>query len=102
MIHLFDSKRRSCPITLALLLVCVWQIAAQTQSQLSGTVLDSTGAIVVGASVTVRDVNTGIARTTETNRSGIYTFPLLQSGFYELTCETQGFKKFEQRGLVME
>jgi hypothetical protein len=84
------------------LILSLWPWAAQAQSQLSGTVTDNSRAILVGAVVTLRNVNTGIALKAATNGSGIYSLPSVQTGSYELTCELPGFKKFEEGGLVME
>jgi hypothetical protein len=102
MLKRFDFKDRTLPAAVVLLLVSVWPTAAQIHSQLSGTVMDNSGAVVVGAGITLHNVDTGVIERGETNASGIYSFPFLQSGSYELTCELQGFKKFEQRGLAME
>lgn len=83
-------------------LISLWPIASQAQSQLSGTVTDKSHAIVVGAALRLRNVSTGTSLHTTTNGSGIYSLPSLQTGTYELSCELKGFKKFEERGLVME
>jgi len=75
---------------------------AQTQSRLTGTVTDNTGAVVVGAAVVARNVATGVTFPATTNQTGTYAIPFLPPGEYELTCEFTGFKKFSQAGLVLE
>ena len=85
-----------------MLLISLLPIASLAQSNLSGTVTDNSHAVVVGAALRLRNVSTGISLTTTTNGSGIYSLPSLQTGTYELSCELRGFKKFEERGLVME
>jgi outer membrane receptor protein involved in Fe transport len=57
-----------------------------------GTVTDSSGAAVVGAKVTARNVDTGIERTTTTNESGEFNIPELQIGAYKVTVEKDGFQ----------
>src|SRR5690349_2089272 len=62
-------------------------------ASLLGTVADSTGALVPNAKVTITEVNTGVARSTETNASGNYTFPNLPPGTYDVAVEQTGFKR---------
>jgi hypothetical protein len=57
-----------------------------------GTVLDTTGSVVAGAKVTARDRNTNVERTTTTNGQGLYAFPALRIGSYEVRAEYTGFK----------
>ena len=67
---------------------------AQSQSTtglIQGTVVDPNGAIVSGASVTVRNVNTGFERTVTSNSDGLFTAPLLPLGTYRVTTSASGF-----------
>ncbi|MEX2262973.1 MAG: TonB-dependent receptor [Bryobacteraceae bacterium] len=57
---------------------------------------DSTAAILTGVSVTVRNVETGVARSTVTNEEGIYRVPYLNPGLYEVTYEAGGFRRLLQ------
>ena len=68
---------------------------AQTQGGITGTVTDSSGAAIPGASVTVTNTATSGTRNTTTNAEGLYTFPSLPPGTYELKVELQGFKTAE-------
>jgi hypothetical protein len=58
-----------------------------------GTVTDSQGAVVSGATVTVRNVNTGIERNTATSADGSYTVSELPIGTYSVTVTQSGFQK---------
>lgn len=58
----------------------------------SGAVMDPSGALVVGADVTVTDVTTGYKRTAQSNASGLYLVSLLPPGQYTLEVRKQGFK----------
>ena len=60
---------------------------------ITGTVTDSTGGIVAGASVVLRNTATNIRTNAEANSAGIYVFPALNPGMYEITVEKQGFKQ---------
>ena len=75
---------------------------AQTQSRLDGSVTDTTGAAIAGASVVARNVATGVNYPAKTNASGVYTLPFLPPSEYELTAEMPGFKKAVRAGLVLE
>ena len=86
--------------------ICLWLFLpaafAQTQSQLTGTVTDNSGAVVVGAAVSARNTETGVQYKAASNQTGVYVLPFLPPGRYELSCELAGFKKFMRSGLVLE
>lgn len=83
-------------------LVTLLTLFAQTQSRLSGLVTDDSGAVVVGAKVTVRNVQTGVTNETSTTEAGNYQFPALIPGSYEVSVELTGFKKVVQGGITLE
>src|SRR2546426_12204339 len=57
-----------------------------------GTVTDASGAVVSGAKVTVRNVNTGLERATQTSTDGSYSVPELPIGTYTVTISQSGFQ----------
>ena len=59
---------------------------------ISGTVADSSGAVVPGATVVARDVARGTELTTTTTSAGLYSFIALNSGVYQITVTRQGFE----------
>ena len=61
------------------------------QASLAGTAFDASDAIVVGARVKVRDLNTSFAACTTTNDHGMFRFAVLPVGLYELTADHAGF-----------
>src|SRR4249920_2050537 len=69
---------------------------------LTGTVTDPTGAIVPRVTVTVLNPATGIGSSAATNQQGIYTFPLLPPGTYQVKVEEAGFKKLLRTGVVVQ
>jgi Carboxypeptidase regulatory-like domain len=90
-------------ICLLTLLIAVFSGFAQTTStSILGTVTDSSGAIVAGARLTVRDVDTGIQREEVSSNTGDYNFPLLNVGNYEVTVSKEGFKTESRRGIQLE
>lgn len=67
---------------------------AQTGS-IQGTVTDKTGALVQGADVTVRNLDTSQTRTAKTGASGTYSVPSLVPGNYEVVISKEGFRAFK-------
>jgi hypothetical protein len=65
---------------------------AQTGGQITGEVKDPSGALVPAANITVTNTGTNVARTTQTNASGIYSFPDLTPGTYQVKAEAAGFQ----------
>ncbi|HVB34654.1 MAG TPA: carboxypeptidase regulatory-like domain-containing protein [Patescibacteria group bacterium] len=79
---------------LSLLVLSVPGARAQyTTGGVQGTVYDPKAAVVAGAKVTLRDMDTGALRTLETGSDGIYFFPALRPGRYEVTAQVRGFAK---------
>jgi len=76
---------------------------AQTfRGTIQGTVTDSSGAALVGATVTIHNVDTGIDRITQTNTDGSYLVPELQIGTYTVTVSMSGFQKAVTTGVVVD
>ncbi len=75
---------------------------AQDQSRLTGSVTDTTGAAIPGARLTLTNVATGVAGMSESNEAGVYVFPYVAPGVYDLQTEVDGFKTSNQTGVVLE
>jgi hypothetical protein len=76
---------------------------AQTfRGTIQGTVTDSSGAALVGATVTIHNVATGIDRITQTSTDGSYLVPELQIGTYTVTVSMSGFQKAVTTGVVVD
>ena len=73
-------------------LLFVAPASAQQGSEVGGTVMDPTGAVIVGATVTATDVASGIAISQPTNAAGRYRILGLQPSVYKISCEQTGFK----------
>ena len=82
-----------CLAALALALVMSTSAAAQTfRGSIVGTVTDASGAAVAGAKVTVKNLDTGITRQTESADDGSFAIPELAIGTYSVTIEKSGFQ----------
>jgi outer membrane receptor protein involved in Fe transport len=78
---------------IALLVIVAGSATAQTfRGTILGTVTDSSGGTVPGATVTIKNVDTGLTRTLTTSDDGSYSAPELPIGNYSVTVEKQGFK----------
>ena len=77
----------------------VFSAHAQFTSTVQGTVTDPSGAVVNGANVTLTNIDTSVAQTFVTQKSGQYTFNSLAPGRYRVSVEAPGFQKavIEQR-----
>jgi hypothetical protein len=65
---------------------------SSTKATLTGVVQDSTGAVIPGASVVVRNVATGVKTETVSNSTGAFSVPALDAGTYDATVSLTGFK----------
>ena len=88
--------RESARALIALLMCFASVASAYAQGAtgtIAGTVVDSSGGAIPGASVTATEANTGTVRSTTSNDSGVFTMPSLNPGRYSVKVELQGFKQ---------
>src|SRR5438270_13588907 len=71
-------------------------------AEVSGSVTDPSGSSVVGAHVTITEIDKHTVRSTVTDTLGKYTFPNLPVGPYRLEVKASGFKEYVQSGLVLQ
>lgn len=79
---------------LLLLSVCAYGAfgQAQTTGDISGTVKDPQGGTITGATVTLKNLDTGASTLLKTLGDGIFRFPLLEPGQYSVTVEAEGLQ----------
>jgi len=89
----------------ALAAISLVAISASAQTSgagnITGTVKDTSGAVVPGATVVVTDTDTGVARTIVTNSAGEYVANFLQPGHYEVTAGGGSFGKVDRKNLLL-
>ncbi len=89
----------ACAITMLAMAPGVW---AQSQNaSINGTVSDPSGAVVPQATVTLRSLERGTTVTTKSGADGLYSFPNLEPGRYEVSVTAPGFKPFTQKGITL-
>jgi hypothetical protein len=105
------SLRRWTPTGRIILIVATLAIATSfvarpafaqaTGGSISGTVIDPSGSVVVGAKVTATNLDTSVQQAATTNAQGFYAFANVPVGRYELKVEQSGFRPFKRTGLVI-
>jgi hypothetical protein len=86
---------------MAVSLAATAPLYAQNRASITGTVRDSTGAVLPSAQVAVTDVATGVTLKTATNTEGDYLVAGLPESTYNLKIAASGFKTFEAIGVVL-
>jgi hypothetical protein len=76
-------------------------IGQSTSASLNGAVVDTSGAIVGGAQITVRNTGTDLTQTVVTNSSGNYGVSPLPAGQYTITVQRSGFRQIVQTGVIL-
>ncbi len=100
---LFSRWRQILPLV-ALTLACLGLSSvarAQVTATLTGSVQDTSGAVIPGASVTLTNESTGESRVEQSNGAGVYAFPSLVPGTYDLKASAKGFKSKAVTGIVL-
>ncbi|HEY8997857.1 MAG TPA: carboxypeptidase-like regulatory domain-containing protein, partial [Edaphobacter sp.] len=89
----FLSARRSMRFAavLVLALCCGLAQAQFDNGSITGTLRDASGAVVAGATVTIRNVATGVTNVLTTNQDGTYQALALIPGVYSVEASAQGF-----------
>ena len=97
--------RRSLTVWLAffvVLLTASTAAMAQDNATINGTVVDSTGAVVPNAAITLTNPATGQVRESVTNTSGAYRFANVGVGSYTLSASVSGFQKYTKTDIVVD
>jgi uncharacterized membrane protein len=88
-------------LTLGLVMTSAAYGQGGTTSTLSGIAVDSSGAVLPGADVTVSMPATGFTQSASTNSEGAFSFPGLNIGTYTVTIKLSGFKTFVSKDVVL-
>ncbi len=93
----------------ALVAFCTMAIATSSNiygqdlsARFQGSVTDETGGRVPGAAVTLTNEQTNAAQDTVTNDVGLYVFPRVMQGVYQISAELSGFRKALVEGIIVE
>jgi hypothetical protein len=101
-----DTMRNLLQFALLFLVLLSLTPAALAQSrntgEIRGTVTDTTGAVVAGATVTVANIDTGETKDFVTNQDGIYDTVSTPTGNYNITVTAKGFKKYVRGPVTLQ
>jgi hypothetical protein len=98
----FSMKIFQWPVLGVLLLSCLTiGLGQSTTASLSGTVADEKQAVIAGATVVVRNVNTGFSRTAQSDGEGRFRFVNLPLGAYQVRVEAPNFTTYVQEGITL-
>ncbi len=108
-IHSFGSRDMRSRFHAARGVVCLLAMVALSsiasaqdyRAKVQGLVADPSQASIVGAKVTLKNVNTGVADTKQTDSMGRYLFDLVIPGTYSVTVEAAGFQRFLQENVTV-
>jgi len=96
------TRLARCAALLLLALLVFLPVAhAQTTATITGTVLDTSSAVIPNAQVTLTNEASGDVRVVASNGDGNFVFPSLIPGSYTITVELKGFKTSKQIGVVV-
>src|SRR4051794_4512014 len=93
---------RKFVLSLGFLLAATGQLFAQTGAAITGEVTDQSGAVAANVSVTTTNTETNVARSTTTNTSGIYSFPDLTPGKYQVRVTAPGFETIVKTNIELQ
>ena len=97
----FFKQSSLIAVAIFLLLASAAGVRAQGTADVLGTVTDSSGGVLPGATVTLTNTGTNIAQTTQTTAAGEFIFNLVQIGTYTVKVEEKGFKTFTEPNLIL-
>ncbi len=89
-------------LALALLVAALPFLGQEVSAGITGRITDPSGAAIVGAAVTARDSQRGTEWPTQTNAEGVFAFPRIPVGTYDLKVEATGFKTATRPGILLE
>jgi len=88
----FRLAIRLCALALITLAVPPLSSQTITTGEITGAVVDPAGKVIVGAVVQLKSTDTGESRAVQSNASGVYRFPFVKPGPYELSAKSEGLK----------
>jgi hypothetical protein len=87
--------------SLLLVVFCAFTLSAQN-AVVSGRIIDGTSAVVPNAAIEIRNTATGVRNATRTNAEGLYVFPPVSPGSYDLNASAPGFSTAQISGMTLE
>ncbi|MCU7555079.1 TonB-dependent receptor [Alteromonas sp. ASW11-19] len=97
---MINFKKRTAVLAVALGLgMATPALADGTTGYIQGNAIEADGDKIAGATITIENVDTGLTRTVETNDNGLFRFPLLPPGTYNIVAEKDGYRRNLQENI---
>jgi hypothetical protein len=96
-----SAKQKILFVLIAVVFV-VSAARAEVGGKITGVVEDQTGSVIPGAAVVVTNTQTGIKLTATTDQDGVFTFPVLSVGQYQIDVTANAFRSYRKTGLVID
>jgi hypothetical protein len=101
-----EFKRVCLHLAVAFFVLLGFALPARVSAQvvganISGTVVDPSGAKMAGADIVITNVGTGISTSTTTKSEGVFGVPNLQPGNYEVKASAKGFSTLVRKGVIL-
>src|SRR5438046_3680559 len=97
-----NGMRRCVTIAWLLAVCAITGFAQSDRGTLAGTILDNSGAVVPGATITVTGADTGTVYNAVSSSSGAYRIQDMKLGAYNVKVVSTGFKTAERDGVVIQ
>src|ERR1700730_11954829 len=95
------ESKKLVVLAAGILWAATWGFTQTSTTELSGTIYDSSGAVLPGAAVTAVNEATGVTLKQLSNTAGLYAFPAVAVVKYTLTVELTGFKTVRRAGVTL-
>jgi hypothetical protein len=99
---IFKAMRMAAMLAIVLFAITATGRAQEFRGTISGAVTDPTGAVVPGATVKIREVQTGTMNQTVSDADGQYVVPFLLPGDYEITITAKGFQTVVRKNVALQ
>jgi len=100
-VSLLSGRRPWLLLTILALAFATTAFAQRDLGTITGTVTDPQGGVVPNVKITITEVATGLSYEVVSGADGSYLRPALKPGTYTITAEAQGFRRIEQRNVVL-
>src|SRR5580693_3323400 len=96
------GAREKFVLLLVLVFALVSVARAEVGGKITGVVKDQTGSVIAGASAIATNTQTGVKLTTTTDQDGVFTFPVLSVGHFQIDVTSDAFRSYRKTGLVID
>ena len=97
-----STYRQCCILALVFFIVFLFASPLHAQNgEISGTIRDSSDAVIPNAKLKLANEEAAFTRTTDSNTSGVYSFPSVPPGVYDISVATEGFQSQSRKGVTL-